>query len=483
MRFTLFIFLFLCSFAKAQEQFGAVFSNYTPTTSVHYNPSSMLDAKVWLDINIVSAGAYANNNLAYLKDNSYWNLYRTDGAGVTDDDIGFNQNRKKYGAYSRAFASVLSGVWSQGDHAAGLSFNVWSYTAARNVPDYMAKFIEHGFTSYDIQHNIDYSMKNVNVSSVNYGEIKASYAYTFLKKRRDMFMGGISVKKFLSIGGAAVNGYNFDFDVRSDTMMQVYDLNVDAMATLEPELYVKGGMGLDLGFTYQKMLSECSSYLPNTKRNGCRYIPYKYKLAASIIDIGSIKFNPDTRSFAGYSFSNYDWYYYTREPDEDSVLNIFQYQEGDIDNGRVKKTDRIHLPTSLILKADYNLWASRVYANAMLVQGIPVSKEKFGMRKANSLMVGLRYESKFFDIGLPLSLYEYTRPQLGLSVRIAFLTVGTDKLLNIVNKHGDIYGGDIYFHLKIPFYYHPKCKDKIKSGHGAYDPSRIKKKKTCEAYL
>lgn len=477
-------FFSLAQTGIAQEQFGACFSNYTPTTSVHYNPSSMLDAKVWLDINIVSAGVYGMNNLAYLDNNSYWNLYRTDGAGVTDDDLHFHQNRKKYGAYARGFGSVISGVWSQGDHAAGLSFNVFSYTAARGIPDYAAKFIEYGIPNYDIQHGIDYSMKNVNAASVNYGEIKLSYAYTFLKKHRNMWMGGISVKKFLSIAGGALNGYNFDFNVQDDTLMHVYDLNADAMYSGDPEIYAKGGMGLDIGFTYQKMLRECSSYYPNTKRMGCQYIPYKYMLAAAIIDIGSVKFNEDNVRFAGYNFSGYEWYGYSdTDVDEDNVVEIFQAQEDNIDEGRVKKTNKIHLPTALVLQGDYNLWASRVYLNGMITQGIPVSREKFGMRRANSLMIGARYESKWFDVSLPISLYEYRMPQLGLSFRLYCLTLGTDKLLSIFNKRGNLYGGDIYFHLKIPFYYHPKCKDKIKSGNGGYDPMRIKKRKTCEAYL
>lgn len=484
MKYTLIIFLFVCVFANAQEQYGACFSNYTPTTSVHYNPSSMLDAKTWLDINIVSAGAYGINNLVYLNNNSYWHLYRTKGANVTDSDLGYNQNHHKYGGYTRAFASVLSGVWSQGDHAAGLSFNVFSYSAVRGIPDYAARFIQYGVPDYTVQHNIDYSMKNFNAASVNYGEIKLSYAYTFWKKHRNMWMGGVSLKKMLSIAGGALNGYNANFDVRSDTLVNLYELNADAMYSGDPKLYAKGGIGFDIGFTYQKMMGDCSNYFPNSKKGGCRFLPYKYMLAASVIDIGSVKFDQGTRQFAGYGFSNYDWYNYKQtQGDQDNPTGLFQNQEPDITSGRVKKTDRIQLPTALILQGDYNLWASKLYANAMITQGIPVNKNKFGMRRANSLMVGVRYESKWFDVSMPLSLYEYRMPQLGLSVRVAYLTIGTDKLLSVFNRRGDLYGGDLYVHLKIPLYYHPACKERIKSGRGGYDPFKIKKRKTCEAYL
>jgi hypothetical protein len=468
---------------SAQEQYGAAFSNYTPTNSVFLNPSSMLDAKTWLDIHIVGAGTYANNNLVSLKDNNYTRIIRTQGEGIDEDDLKYHHNHKKYHAYSRSFVSVLSGVWSQGDHAAGLFFNVRGFTSVRGIPAFAARFIENGVPPYTQQHNIDYNLKKVSASSLNFGEIQLSYGYTFYKKRRDMLMGGISVKKFLSIAGGAANIYNMDFNVRSDTLLTIYDLQTDAMYTPEPQLYGRGGWGLDLGITYQKMMGECSSYYPNSKKMGCRYLPYKYKVGFSIMDIGSVKFDEDNTQFVGYSFQGYDWYNYAdTDVDQDYALSVFQNQDTDIDEGRVKKHYKIHLPTYVSLQGDYNLWASRLYANAAIVQAIPVSKNKFGVRRANSLMVGLRYESKIFDVSVPLSLYEYRAPQIGFAVRIYCLTIGTDKLFHWMGNN-DLYGGDIYAHLKIPIFYHPKCKASRRKGVGGYDPSKIRRRKDgCDAY-
>jgi hypothetical protein len=309
-----------------------------------------------------------------------------------------------------------------------------------------------------------------------------SYAYTFYKKRKDMLMGGISIKKFLSIGGAAANIYNMDFNVRNDSLLSVFELEADGMVTPDPQLYAKGGMGLDLGFTYQKMMSDCSSYYPNSKRMGCRYLPYKYKLGFSIMDIGSVKFDEDNVQFAGYSFQSYDWLQYSdQDVDEDNPLNVFQNQESSIDEGRVKKPYKIHLPTYISAQGDYNLWASRVYANAAIVQALPISRNKFGVRRANSLMVGVRYESRIFDVSIPLSLYEYRTPQIGLAVRVYCLTIGTDKLFHLMGN-SKLYGGDIYAHLKIPIFYHPKCRAHKRSGRD-YDAGKIRRRKDgCDAY-
>jgi hypothetical protein len=106
--------LFFPAVVFGQEQFGAAFSNYTPTNSVFLNPSSMLDAKTWLDIHIVGAGTYANNNFVSLDDNNFTRIIRTEGEDVTEDDLTYHHGKKKYHAYNRTFAQVLSGVWSQG---------------------------------------------------------------------------------------------------------------------------------------------------------------------------------------------------------------------------------------------------------------------------------------------------------------------------------------------------------------------------------
>ncbi len=301
-------------------------------------------------------------------------------------------------------------------------------------------------------------------------------------------MAGISIKKFISFGGAAANVYNFNFNVRDDSLLSVFEIETDAMYTPNPEVYVKGGLGLDLGFTYQKMISACSSYLPNSKKGGCKRLPYQYMLAASILDLGSVKFDPDNVQYAGYKFSAYDWYGYANQTiNEDSLLQVFQNQDPDLTDGRVNKKERIHLPTTVSVQADYNIWASRFFANGSITQGLPISRTKFGVRRANSLMLGLRFETKIFDIALPFSLYEYKTPQIGLSVRLYCFTIGTDKLLHIIGRN-DLYGGDIYFHLNIPFFNHPKCKTSAKKSRGSQQGSlrakgaQRKRAKGCDAY-
>jgi hypothetical protein len=444
----------------------------------------MLDAKVWLDINLVGTGTYVNNDLVYLEDQKWIPIVRDairEESRLTEDDIKYDQGHNRYHAYNRNFVHALSGVWSQGDHAAGLSISGRSYTAVRKVPDYVAYFIEHGVPPYTPQHDIEYSLRNVKAASLNFAEIKGSYAYTFLKRRQDMFMGGITISKFFSLAGAGANIYDFNFEVDNDSLAILYHLESDLMYTPEVVFNARGGWGLDLGFTYQKMLGEAGSYFPNSPQLSCRSNPYKYKLGISIIDIGSVKFAEENILFAGYNFNDYYWLNYPDdEIDEDNVVNIYEEIEQDITNGQVKKQNKVRLPTFVSAQFDYNLYASRLYLNGTLIQGIPVPKYKFGLRHANSLSVTPRYETFMFEFALPISLYEYRYPQLGAAIRLGPITIGSDKLISWI-KNTNLFGADLYFHLKLPFRYHPKCKgkgDKTKFKNG----EKHKKYRPCEAY-
>ncbi|MCR9171649.1 MAG: DUF5723 family protein [bacterium] len=468
----------------AQNNFGSLHSNYMPTNSVFVNPSSILDAKVWLDINVVGAGSYVNNDLVYLEDQNWMGLARDARRGtlnIDENDLQYNQSRNKYHAYNRNFVHTLAAVWSQGDFAAGLSTGVRSYTDVRGVPDYVAQFIENGVADYVVQHDVNYQMERLRVASSQFGEIKGTFAYTFRKNRQDMFMAGISISKFFPIAGGGANIYDVDFLVDNDSLISYNDFVVDAMYTPEPQFNTGNGWGFDLGFTYQRMMGEASTYYPNSARFGCRDNSYKYKIGVSLMDLGSIKFPEDQVLYAGYNFSNFDWeQYQDAEPNEDNAVDLYAQQENNIQQGEVRQPNKMSLPTFFSAQFDYNAWASRIYINATWIQGIPAGRRTFGVRHANSLSVTPRYESPWIGFSIPLSLYEYRYPQMGAALRLGPLTLGTDKLWSWITN-ANLYGADVYVHLKIPILYNPKCKGRFQPSHGL-NRGPGKKWKNCEAY-
>jgi len=469
---------------NAQENYGALNSNYSPTNSLHLNVTSMLDAKTWLDIKIVGVGSYVNNNLLALKNTTnikVINDLRQDD--FDEEGLYYNQGKNKYHVYNRTVTQFLSGSWNKGDHAVGLSLSGYSYTSVRSFNDPIANFVENGVSSFVEQHLKDYRLKNFKVTSIAYGELKLSYANTIIKRQKDMFMVGLSYKKIFPLAGAAVNIRNLEYRVNNDSTLNVANFKGDIMSSTQPEFSMKGGWGVDIGFTYQKMEKSCRSYYPNSKRGGCRRNYYKYKIGVSINDIGYAKFNSDNISYYAFDLglTNFDYKNLDTDLDEANLPNFINNLDTKT-SGVVKKPYRVSLPTYFSVQYDLKLYRTFIYVNATWVQNIPHLNNTFSIRRANSIAVTPRIETKLIDFAMPFSLYEYSKPQLGASLRFYFLTIGTDKLLSYFVK-SDIYGADVYFDLKIPLFRNPKCKNDGGSFSAGKGKKRGRgKKPSCDAY-
>jgi hypothetical protein len=95
------------------------------------------------------------------------------------------------------------------------------------------------------------------------------------------------------------------------------------------------------------------------------------------------------------------------------------------------------------------------YANATWVQGFKLSKRTAGIRRS-LLAVTPRYENKWFEASLPISLYDYRSPQVGLAFRFYSITIGSDNLLPFIIPM-DIYSANIYASVKITLFKNPLC--------------------------
>jgi len=448
----------------SQNSFGTISSNYAPTNSVNINPSSMANSKTYLDINIVGAGVYANNNLFLIPVNNWIGMLTGDQKIDFKKDVFYDKQtlnlNRDVNLFVRGFVAGPGATWNKGDHAVGLAFNGRSYTAIQNMPAFIGGFLEKGFKGFTRQQGKLYDVNNMKFASINFAEIKLSYANTFYRKDKNLLAGGISIKKFYAISGAATNISDLSFNVLNDSVFSVPKLDIDRMSS-GLGVNKSGGMGFDIGFTYQRMLSQCDSYLSHTAKSNCRIIPYKYKVGLSLIDIGSVKFDETKMTYGGYNYKDLT---FLGDVDQtltnyDSTLNIFSNQD-DLTTGKVTKKNSIQLPSFFSAQFDYNVWASAFYVNATIVQGLPRSATRFGIQHASSLSITPRFETRFFEFALPFSLYGYKVPQLGMNLKLGPLTIGSDKFINwLINS--DIYGGDIYVFFKAPITFHSKCREMV----------------------
>lgn len=443
---------------RGQESFGALHGNYTPTNSIYINPSSILSSKVWLDINIAGFGFYSNNDLIYLNNHKWLPLVKKIGtmeSELSNFNVDFNSGKEEYQGYNKKFVAGFSGVWSQQNQGVGISTGVRSYSDVRGVSNLVAYILEH--ETLPENSDIGAMEHELRVSSMHFGEIKGTYAYTFFKGKRSIIGGGVSVSRLFPIAVAGFNIKEFNYGKVPETSSLEYHLESEVMHTRQTNLKSKGGVGIDVGFSFQKMLNSARKDHPKSWCMGCQKDPYRYKIGVSIMDLGQIKFSENEIYTENYNFNDWIEVHSNDETSTQSISDAFEEHESTVDGNINDVPYKMSLPSFVSFQFDYNVWNSKVYINGTWIHGLTKTKNEFSVRHAHSISIVPRYETFLFEFSIPFSLYEYKQPQIGLSLRYGIISLGTDNLLNWL-KNDEIYGADVYLYTKIPLRYRPKCK-------------------------
>jgi hypothetical protein len=463
----------------AQERLGLANSNYAGTTGMPLNPSSMVGSKVWLDINIVGADVFAWNNFEYLGKGDYY---------VWDDVFKGNIPTSLYktnGKQNHAAANIRvdgpSFTLSHGKNAFGFHTAARVFVSAEDFSEPTTLFIREGL-DYDPQEGINYNQQKMGAFATAWAEVGLSYGRIIYQEGKDMINVAVTAKYLMGIGHMSVY-----IDELNHTVVNDQDWNISSFkgqyAITEPGLANGHGFGVDLGVTYKRMLEDVGDYAPHTAQSNCGTIDYRYKLGVSLLDLGGINFNKNSliRTFENSSATWEDY------PDAD-ISGI-----GDIDGLIASQfaSDAVSMktgtrysasiPSAISVQFDYNL-GKNFYANATWVQGFKMGKRTTGIRRS---VIGItpRYEHKWFEASLPISLYDYRSPQVGMAFRFYNVTIGSDNILPFIVPM-NIYSGNIYASVKITLFKNSACG----KGRGGKKRSKKGKYKTgsavdCPAFM
>jgi hypothetical protein len=131
----------------------------------------------------------------------------------------------------------------------------------------------------------------------------------------------------------------------------------------------------------------------------------------------------------------------------------------------------IGLPTAVSVQADYNIYKN-FYAAGYWIH--PIRFNMHALRRPAQVAVVPRYESQYFEVNLPISVYEYKYPRIGLSARFWFFTIGTERIGTWLGL-SNLDGLDIYASIKFGFG-KGNCRNRFKSA-CIDEPGRRKKNK------
>lgn len=469
----LFFMLITMNVVIGQEMLGVVNSNYAGVLGTQINPSSMVNSRLFHDVNFLSFDFFFQNNFLFIpkEDYRFRNFFRP------------NEDLPTYGSDSMMFARQPD--WDHTNKRISHSFRINGpgvmlantqhavsfHTALREsvsvwrLPYHLAIFIYEDLWYYPL-HRTEYTSKNFHASQLTWAEFGLSYARVVKQRYNNRWTAGITANVLGGVDGAFLYGnylqYEVDTlpadrpnlvaDIRKFTGETGFSLPMDYETNdfgISGGLFRGSGFGFNIGITYLKMVKSKINY---RYKRLCeqQYDDYYYRMGISLIDLGWITFRNNAQKHRFEDVSHY--WEYINETEFDN-LNSFmrelsaRFYQGDSTQSLVDDRITVFLPTAISGQFDYHLF-EKWYVNGTVI--FPLVHSAAQIHRPPQLAVTARYESDNLEVSVPLSMYYFTRPRIGLSVRFWNVTVGSDNLAGFLHFR-DFNGINLYAVFKINF--------------------------------
>jgi hypothetical protein len=449
-------------FLKGQESAGIRMSNFGGINSVHTNPAGLVNSKLFLDFNLLAGNISFENNFLFIHQDDYrlgdflrrnpvLPTYEIPGEGL-DYNAGMNliQGFSQTDFYGPSFSVTA------GKHAVGLFSRAVTMTAVRDLPGYLGMVFFEGL-SYDTLHGIPQDHDLFDATVAGWWEAGISYAHRFSHKGKNKWSFGVNIRRLFGYAGMGIYANSADYTIVNEELIDIR--NLDATVLLDaPVDYstnefpadgatFKGrGTAFDVGLSYQKNRRWPDT---RTRKRPCsaEFNDYHYKFGVSLLNLGGLRFTENTLQ-QQYDNVSVEWQEIDTIEFVDINTLVSQLSQVFYEDATASTIDAnafsIGMPATLSLQGDLNYFP-RWYLSGIVM--LPLRLSKVQLRKPANALLSLRYETPAFEIALPVSLYDYTKPRIGLSARIYYLTIGTEKLGGFFG-YNDFYGMDFYFSLK-----------------------------------
>lgn len=467
-RLIIFVLLFLNSLALSSQSLVGAQSNFAGSRSLSMNPALINASYLYSDFSVANLSLSAFNDYAYISTKGLYNIivsYKNDDH--VENPIGIFDNGKPKSLYQSLDLNVLGFMYSiDVRQSVGFSMNARVYTNATDVPHVIIDIIENGLNNKEKSgYNGSYTSSDMSVSTMEWVEFAFAYSRKLHDKYHNRIDAGVSAKYLLGYSAAVGNVNELNYVISEDTVVTVNKFDADIAYSLPikydellaskswfDESLVRGhGVAFDIGliFTHKKFVEV------NNKRifASCMLpkLDYRWRLGLSLMDLGFIVFNDNAidNSFDNEEPVVFDKYVFDHLECFGDMMKYMSaiYYDGDTMASVVNDKFIVGLPTTLRLQFDYNLY-KRFYINTTIIQ--PVKIFKYSVVTSPQLMVEPRYESDIFDFSLPMTLCDYRHLSLGASLRIGFLTIGTQNLSSYLG-FGSVKGMDVYVSFKFNF--------------------------------
>lgn len=429
----------------SQNQLGLHLSNYGGTTGLAYNPSSFHFGPLAWDAHILSGGTFAETDYAYFQNTHVLELLRGDKPIVkADQDFSASSNSRITYRFNPATRNMHNST------NAFLGSPAFAKRQNRNFSWGVFYRLRQAFSANQL--DLELSEPSVNAwqipetriikptrtTGMVWSEIAVNAAYGKRVKNKKLSVG-VNTKILVGHQGLFLHSPNEVQLTKLDSnlLAEPSDLkyvftNVDEQFNLKNN---GNGAALDFGITIQD-----TDYF--TK-------PRTFRLSISVLDLGFVNFKWNSEYHEINTIQNS----VIPENTFNSSTSIKTFSRG-LSQVLTRNPNAtyngprftIFTPASLNISLDYHL-AKHFFVNTFFSRRFIFHPQQ--IEKENIVVTSLRYETPFFEVGSPLTLYNDQDLRAGFWFRIGFITVGSDNFLPLFVEQRQLSGADIYFALRI----------------------------------
>ncbi len=444
--------LLSCPQLFAQEQLGLRLDNYSGANAISLNPAANATCQLSWDVNLIGFGIGGSNNMAYIENTSVGKVARN-AAKIGPDpalniffkgtpalEYNFTDKPKSFGSMVVRAMGPSFVVNLGSGHSFGLFSSVRAVLSSNSLPRI--------FNPYEMQRTVygkSFDIDPFKIKGLSWSELGLNYAYKIGGDTEGGLAIGANLKFMKGFQGFFID----NFEGTKMTRISKDTFRFDAM---------KGNIGFTTNYDDKPTQSNGSGIgfdigaLLTVAANDDR--PYEWRFGVSILDLGSIKMtqNTEVHQFVtkeGFILSKKDFEgLNAQDPRADALLRFNQIAFNNPQATLKGNSMVFGLPTAFQVQADY-AFTKNIFLNGLVIQRIPISANT--LERDNLLAITPRYESRWLSASMPISVFNYKQVRVGLAVRLAFLTIGTEHLMSFMSN-SNLYGTDFYMALKInPF--------------------------------
>lgn len=458
-----FLLIFFSINLSAQFLEGYSTSNYAGINGIDYNPASIVDSRIKLDINFFTLSTTINNNYLGLninyadpRDSTLWEhsiennegqpKYAVANADILGPSFLYTINERKSIAFTTKFRSIAN-------------LNNFNEDAA-NV--YLSRLENpNNFPG-------TFNLSDAKFTTASWNEYGITYGQEVYRKANHWVSVATRVKITQGIHAGAIKIGDADFSVNPDSTIQITGEDIEYMSSQNIQENWRSnlsnfngfGFGFDFGINYEFRMAPTDSF--NYEMNGemkpaKEMSKHKLRLGFTLSDIGYINYKNSNTAKANINSNNWD-------PNNYDFRTIAGMEEGIVDEfafNPEKKNITMMLPTSLGLQADYNIYKG-FYANASYFHSFKRPNSLLSVNYLNRFTITPRWDWKWMGVYVPYTIEEKGNQHLGVNIMFGPFLIGTRDIGTYLWKEENYYG-NIHFGVKVTsHHFRPEDFDKDK---------------------